>query len=86
MNWKQEMKKMLIRMGEDFLFLFYLILALAFVLSYQSEEQFKQIVGFIFDKDWPMILVMFLGIACITVGIEKIFRLLFLIIKFFVKR
>lgn len=81
-NWKSELKKSFKGFWYELWLSLCLALALAFVVFTQTEKQFQSIVTLIFEKDWSMIAVLFIGIVYMGAGVEKILKGIWWIIKF----
>lgn len=81
-NWKEELRKSFKTYSQDMWQMLCLGLAVIFVVFTQTEKQFKSIVAFVFEKDWSMIAVMFIGIVYMGMGVEKLLKGIWWTIKF----
>lgn len=81
-NWKEEMKKSMKGLINDMWYLLCLLLTVSFVIFTQTEKQFQSIVAFVVEKDLSMIAVMFIGVVCMSAGLEKLLKGIWWIIKF----
>lgn len=85
MNWKKALIETLIQFGHDFLLFCNILIVIFFVMGQQSPEQVKAIELFFQEKDWTIMILLMSGVVFFGYILHKIFQLLFLIIKFFIK-
>lgn len=80
-NLKKELKECLKTFLHDVWQMLCVGLVVAFLGLTQTEEQFKSIITLIIQKDWPIIVVIVIGIAYMSIVVEKSLKLIWWITK-----
>lgn len=78
---KKALKEALISVGKDMLYFSCVTIVVLFVVHKQTPDQLKAIELFFQEKDWTIIVLFLVGVVVIAFAIQKIFKIIFKIIK-----
>lgn len=81
-NWKQELKRSFSGFGEDMWAMFCLSVVVALAAMMQTEKQLQSITIIIADLNWPVIILLLLGVLVGAALVDKLFRGIWGLVQF----